>query len=305
MTIFFVFLDGVGLGEDQPEKNPFSAIQLPFLSSVLDGRPLLQAEAPVHTTKASLLSLDASMGVDGFPQSATGQAVLLTGINIPLAIGYHYGPKPDDNTARFLSAGGLFGELIKYGKKVTFLNAYPQRYFDTIKSGKHLYSSFPLAATNSGMVLLNSQDLMAGNAVSADITGLGWKEFLNVENMEVKTPFKVGTELAKRSAKYDLVFFEYWLTDYAGHRQDMMEARKILLQIDEFLQGISQSMRSDDLILVTSDHGNMEDLATRRHTMNHVPLILIGNESVRGSFATARSICDVAPSVKKFLGLID
>ena len=45
--------------------------------------------------QVSLLALDAGLGVEGLPQSATGQAVLLTGVNIPAELGYHYGPKPN------------------------------------------------------------------------------------------------------------------------------------------------------------------------------------------------------------------
>jgi len=41
------------------------------------------------------------------------------------------------------------------------------------------------------------------------------------------------------------------------------------------------------LILLTSDHGNLEDLSTRRHTSNPVPALLIGNEELRGQFVDA------------------
>lgn len=303
MTIFYLFLDGVGLGLNEPAINPFAAQTLPTLQGILGGVGMFQMENSIETERASLFPLDASLGVDGFPQSATGQAVLLTGINIPQAIGYHYGPKPDAKTASFLINGGLFGDLIASGKKVSFINAYPQQYFDTIESGKHLYSSFPLAATNSGISLLTTQHLVDGSAMSADITGMGWKEFFKIEDLPIKTPFGAGAEMAQRWREEELVFFEYWLTDYAGHRQDMGEAKKILLEIDQMIDGIAQTMGESDLILVTSDHGNIEDLATRRHTMNKVPLLLIGNRKSRKSFHGAKSIMDVAPGIKKMLGV--
>jgi 2,3-bisphosphoglycerate-independent phosphoglycerate mutase len=92
---FFFFLDGVGLGADDPATNPLSATEMPNLQALLSGQKLVAASAPNESSQATLLALDACLGVPGLPQSATGQASLLTGINVPAKIGYHYGPKPN------------------------------------------------------------------------------------------------------------------------------------------------------------------------------------------------------------------
>ena len=110
-----MFLDGIGLGADDPANNPFARATLPTLTSLLGGRRMLAQSAPIFGPQASLLSLDACLGVAGLPQSATGQAVLLTGENIPAALGYHYGPKPNPDVAHFLRGGGLFGALTRAG----------------------------------------------------------------------------------------------------------------------------------------------------------------------------------------------
>lgn len=102
MHILFIFLDGVGLGVDDPEINPFAGIEMPVLQELLGGRKLLAASAPFEGDRATLIALDASLGVKGLPQSATGQAVLLTGINVPAEIGEHYGPKPNPAVAKHL-----------------------------------------------------------------------------------------------------------------------------------------------------------------------------------------------------------
>src|SRR5208283_4184720 len=102
MRVLFIFLDGVGLGIDDPNINPFARVEMPFLQSLLGGQKLLAGAAPYMGERATLLALDAGLGVNGLPQSATGQAVLLTGINIPQEIGEHYGPKPNPAVAKFL-----------------------------------------------------------------------------------------------------------------------------------------------------------------------------------------------------------
>src|SRR5512140_1570606 len=116
MRVLFIFLDGVGLGRDDRATNPFAGTPMPTLESLLGGRRLLAEAAPFVGERASLLALDASLGVSGFPQSATGQAVLLTGENIPAQIGEHYGPKPNPPVAQLIQKGTLFSRLIKAGK---------------------------------------------------------------------------------------------------------------------------------------------------------------------------------------------
>ena len=56
---------------------------------------------------------------------------------------------------------------------------------------------------------------------------------------------------------------------------------------DGVLGGLLENWNDDEgLILITSDHGNMEDLSTRRHTNAKVPALLFGSMSARASFST-------------------
>ncbi len=151
MKTLFLFLDGIGLGADNSETNPFVRANMPHLESLLGGKKLTGSAAPFENEHLSLMAADPNLGVKGLPQSATGQAVLLTGINIPAELGYHYGPKPNPEVAQYLNDGTLFSKTVNAGKKTALLNAYPPRYFDGIDSGKRLYSSIPLALTNAGI----------------------------------------------------------------------------------------------------------------------------------------------------------
>ncbi|MFC1879638.1 hypothetical protein ACFLZW_06955 [Chloroflexota bacterium] len=156
MRVLFIFLDGVGLGADDPEINPFAKTEMPVLQGLLDGRRLLASSAPFENERAGLLALDACLGVAGLPQSATGQGVLLTGVNIPAALGYHYGPKPNPEIAAFIKNDNLFNRLQSGGKTCAFLNAYPPGYFDGINSGRRLYAAIPLAVTGAGLAAVGT-----------------------------------------------------------------------------------------------------------------------------------------------------
>jgi 2,3-bisphosphoglycerate-independent phosphoglycerate mutase len=300
MRVLFIFLDGIGLGKNDPDVNPLARAKMPNLNALLEGRSLLDGSAPFIGEQATLLAIDPAVGVDGLPQSATGQAMLLTGVNISAEIGYHYGPKPNPEVAAYLNNGTLFSRLVKMGKKAVLLNAYPPRYFDGIDSGKRIYSSIPLAVTNAGIELFKQEDLFAGRALSADFTGEGWRTMLGIAETPVLTPYQAGRKLASLAKGFDFSLFEYWASDYAGHKQQMDTAVGLMEYFDGVLGGLVEEMGDDLLVLVTSDHGNMEDLSTRKHTDAHVPALVIGEMAAREEFARGMTdLTHIAPAIWK------
>ena len=305
MKTLFLFLDGIGLGDNEPEKNPFARANMPYLQSLLGGGTLIRESAPFEGDIATLLSVDPNLGVEGLPQSATGQAVLLTGINIPAELGYHYGPKPNPEVAQYLDGKTIFSKTVKAGKKTALLSAYPPRYFAGINSGKHLYSAIPLALTNAGLPLFTKDDYFAGNALSADFTGKGWRDFLHLHDAPIYEPQEAGKKLAELASQHDFSLFEYWASDYAGHKQDMDSAVGQLERFDSVLKGLLETgFAEDGIILLTSDHGNMEDLSTRRHTAANVPLLLFGDKIRRREFQKdIHDLTGIAPAISRILDL--
>jgi hypothetical protein len=292
-------MDGIGLGEKNSETNPFARAKMPNLNKLLDGRSLLKEAAPFHGNHASLVAVDPAVGVSGLPQSATGQAILLTGINIPAELGYHYGPKPNPEVAAYLKEATLFSRFVKEGKKAALLNAYPPRYFDGIDSGKRLYSSIPQAVVNAGLPLFKHEDLFSGRALSADFTGEGWRRMLGFAEAPMMDAHQAGKKLGMLAKEYDFALFEYWASDYAGHKQEMDNAIHLMETFDKVIDGLVEDW-NDGLILVTSDHGNMEDLSTRRHTDAYVPALVIGNKSARDEFTRdMKDLTDIAPAIWK------
>jgi hypothetical protein len=303
MRVFFFFLDGVGLGEADPQRNPFARARLPNLQELLEGQRMTRQAAPLEGRRASLLALDACLGVAGLPQSATGQAVLLTGQNVPALLGYHYGPKPNPPVAEFLSNGNLFSRLSRAGRRTAYLNAFPPGYFDGIHSGRRLYAAIAQAAVFAGLQLGTLDDLRAGQALSADFTAQGWRERLGLADAPVISPVQAGERLARLAAEQDFSLFEYWLSDYAGHSQDMDASCGLLEVFDQVLAGLLAGWDDESgLILITSDHGNLEDLSTRRHTKNPVPALVIGSRALRRRFCEKlQDLTSVAPAIVELL----
>ena len=296
MRLLFIFLDGIGLGAPDPTTNPFVTAEIPALMKLLGGQRPLAGLPRLETERALFVPTDAELGVAGLPQSATGQATILTGRNVPREIGRHWGPKPNAEVAAILRQGTMFSRLSARGLRAGLLNAYPQRYFDAIASGHRGYSAIPLAVTEAGLPLLTSADLVAGRALAADFTGEGWPE----SAAPVYSMAAAGRQLALLAGQYDFAFFEHWVTDYVGHRGGLAEGHNVLERFDGVLGGLLQAW--DDtagLIVITSDHGNLEDLSQRHHTANRVPTIVIG--AARRQFAEISDLAGLAPAIEKYL----
>ena len=108
---------------------------------------------------------------------------------------------------------------------------------------------------------------------------------------------QAGQKLASLAAEYDFSLFEYWASDYAGHKQQMEQAIHLMETFDQVLGGLVEDWK-DGLILVTSDHGNMEDLSTRKHTPAHVPALVIGDKTARDQFTqNLNDLTDIAPAI--------
>jgi hypothetical protein len=297
--VMFLFMDGVGLGSDDPNQNPLAAASMPALASLLGGRRLVRSAAPYVGTQATLLAVDACLGVDGLPQSATGQAAILTGRNVPAQVGEHYGPKPNPAVAAIVRQTNLFLDVTRRGGTAALLNAYPPRYFEGIESGRRLYSCIPLAVTAAGLKLRTFEDLQRGQALSADFTGEGWSLQPGFPQAPVYSPAEAGMRLANLAGQIDLAWFDYWPSDYAGHRGDAQASVQLLGSIDGVLGGLAEAYRGrPDLVVLTSDHGNLEDLERRGHTRNPVPALVIGPPDVRERFC--RGLTDLtgfAPAI--------
>src|SRR5688572_13262851 len=128
--VLLVFLDGVGLGDDDASYNAFVFADLPVLHALFDGRPVVRGSAPYHGTRASLIAIDATFGVAGTPQSGTGQAALLTGVNAAQRYGRHFGPWVPSQLRPLVRDENVLVRALAAGARVAFANAYPEEVLD-------------------------------------------------------------------------------------------------------------------------------------------------------------------------------
>lgn len=301
MRILTLFLDGVGLGADDPATNPFAAANTPTLISLTGGKRWLAGAEKQASDRAVFVPTDARMGVAGYPQSGTGQASLLTGLNVPSLIGRHYGPKPDKQTREIISKHSYFRRLTARGKTARLLTAYPPRLLADFERGKTLRSSIQQAAFESGQRHFTLEDVIQRQALTAEWTTEGWRNHLRFRDLPSISPLEAGRLLARLARQYDFAFHSHWLTDRIGHRGALSDGVAVLERFDAVLAGVLDEWDDDaGLIVVTSDHGNMEDLSTRRHTLNPAPTLIIGRRAAE--FADGYTcLADFVPACDRML----
>jgi hypothetical protein len=309
--ILFVFIDGVGLGALDPATNPLAAARLPVFESLLGGgRPVADA-APYHGERASLVALDATLGVPGIPQSGTGHAALLTGEDAVRMFGRHHGPWVPTALRRLVMERSVLARAKGAGLAVAFANAYPEELAERVRGedaatlpGRTLgplRSGPPLAAIGAGVLTRHTPELERGDAVASEITNDGWIRHLRRASLPEVSAEAAGANLARIAAAHDLTLFAHYSTDHAGHRGTLEDAVSAIERVDRFLGGILTALPSDVLLLVASDHGNLEDHA-REHTANPA-LGLVAGPDHQAVSDTLRDLRDVAPAVLRTLGV--
>lgn len=286
--LIFIFLDGFGMGE-RASNNPFIYAEMPFLNKLLEG-PIIN-DNQVLKPGVLLKGIDANLGVEGLPQSATGQTALFTGDNASKVLGYHLPAFPNEKLREIINKSNIMKNAVEAGKKAVFANSYSQGYFDMVSRGKRAHSVTTLCTLSAGIRFRNIEDLNDGRAVYWDITNQYLKEKQNAP-VDIINPVYAGKNLAKISQDYNLVIYESFLTDLVGHKNDFSRAVEILEILDMFISGVLTYIGNDVTVVITSDHGNIEEIGDTGHTRNPVPLFVYGNNADK--FDSAESITDIS-----------
>ncbi len=273
-----VFLDGVGIGKRDYQFNPFFKYGFKTYEQIFGEIPSLDKMRLVNGQKF-LFPTDANLGVEGLPQSGTGQASLFCGFNAPKFVGKHYGPFPYTTTIPKLQKDSL---LVYYKEKFNssyFANAYPKVFFDYVNSGRSRLSVTSLTCRLSGIRLNRVTDVRKGKALTAEITNERWNQRLGYK-LKIIKPKSAARRLLGISNNYKFTLYEYYLTDHLGHLRLANEFEKLFSELDEFLFTLLNEVDSNRMtLIICSDHGNIEDISVKTHTRNPSLTITAGKSA--------------------------
>src|SRR5438067_9940914 len=251
--ILLFFVDGLGIGT-RGSHNPFDGLS--------DAEPLaiFQNQEPQIPFNGVLAETDARLGIEGRPQSASGQTTILTGVNAPALIGHHKQGFPNQTLLDIIREHSIFLQLKRAGvNPITFANTYTKRFFE---SWPRWISATTAAVEAAGLRFNQVEDLRAGAAVFHDFTN----ELLNErliergEKVDLRSPEEAGAVLANIAGANRFTLYEYFITDKIGHAQDRAKARRVLPLLARFIRALLGELDLErSTVILTSDHGNIED----------------------------------------------
>jgi hypothetical protein len=286
LRVALLFIDGVGIGKKDAEKNPLARTAY-LVSHFDDGTG---TELP-HGGR--IKAIDPTFGVEGRPQSASNQTSILTGQRAPRLRGEHLMGYPDEGLRALIAEHSIVKALLARGRTATFANAYPAGFLDAVhlermpsqnsdlppgplpSSRRIQASAGPLAFAAAGVPIRTFDDARRGKGLTHDIDGrLAAQRFKDLPQRTSAEAAKVFWDLSR-----DFTHFEHYLADEAGHHKDLALAEQALSTFDGFARAVIEQRPKDALVLVVSDHGNVEDLSIRSHTRNRVPLLAFGERA--------------------------
>jgi 2,3-bisphosphoglycerate-independent phosphoglycerate mutase len=248
--VVFLFVDGLGLSLDP--RSPLQRLELPTLRS-MGGFGLKPSRGPSWSYRV----LDATLGLEGLPQSGTGQTSLLIGENAAQLLGQHQGPFPATLLRQRLEHDSLPVWARQRGLRVLHANGYRAEYLQqALASRRNAFSSFAFAARAAQIPLLLLDHPLA-------VAPAFWEQ-----------PLLAGQQLAQRAQHHDLVILEHWALDWSAHRQPEALNQQ-LIELDQFVNGMV-TYHPGLTVVITSDHGNAEESWHTQHTRNPVPAWVTG-----------------------------
>ena len=291
MPVLLIFVDGLGVGTRGPH-NP-----LHLLGEAAAPLAVFEDEEPRLPFGGLLARTDPRLGVEGRPQSASGQTTILTGVNVPARLGHHKQGFPNEQMREVLREHSLFLKLKRLGPGPDiFVNAYHPQFF---AKRPRWVAATTVAVEAAGLPFRTFEDLKGGRAVFHEFTNRAPAEL--GAGVPRRTPEEAAAVLATLAASHRFTLYEHFVADRAGHERDERAALDILAELARFVRAaLSLVDLGRTTVLLTSDHGNVEDLSTRNHTLNPVPTLAWGR--ARETVARrVRTLADITPTILEIL----
>lgn len=88
-----------------------------------------------------------------------------------------------------------------------------------------------------------------------------------------------------------------------GHRNDVDGYANALSEFDAFLPEFIKGMKSDDVLMITADHGCDPGDVSTDHTREYIPLLVYGEKIKPINLGVRKTYADIAATVAELLGV--
>ena len=169
-------------------------------------------------------------------------------------------------------------------------------------ANRHDYSLEPPKATLLDAIKGAGQDVVAVGKIQDIFAGIGTTEHVytksNADGMNQALRYADGD--FEGLCFVNLVDFDMRF----GHRRDRDGYAKALSEFDAWLPELLAKLGTEDLVMITADHGcDPGYAATTDHTREYVPLLILGPKVRPVNLGTRLSFADVAATAAELLGV--
>ena len=172
----------------------------------------------------------------------------------------------------------------------------------TRTSNRHDFSMEPHSVTMLDQMKAAGKDVIAVGKIKDIFAGKGITEAVYTSG---------NAEGIERTLEYLDKSFEGLcfvnLVDYDmlyGHRRDVDGYAKALSYFDERLPEILGKMKSEDVLMITADHGcDPAYTATTDHTREYVPFLMYGDSATPQNLGTRKTFADIGATVLQYFGI--
>ena len=282
-----------------PTRHPFPVYPGGFPREVVD--PIEQAIG------IRFLGNKAASGTDileelGAAHAATGRPILYTSADSVFQVAAHEDVVPPERlweicriARRLLEGPHAVGRVIARpftGTPGSFVRTGRRRDFALPPPAETLLDRAS-AARRSTFGIGKIADLFAGRGLSGSAYSSSDEDGIarTIERLRDAEDDLVFTNLVDFDSKY-------------GHRNDAAGFAENLARLDRAVPALMASLRADDLLVVTADHGCDPCHSGTDHTREFVPLLVAGKRVRAGAeLGTRPSFCDLAATLEEWLGL--
>ena len=134
-------------------------------------------------------------------------------------------------------------------------------------------------------------DIYAHRGITKPIRAAGLKDLWDATLAEMKTAPN-GSLVFVNFEDFDMLY---------GHRRDVQGYAKALEYFDSRLPEVKNFIKSEDVIIITADHGNDPTYEGTDHTREQVPVLVFGPDIKSENLGQRNTYADIGQSIAAYL----
>lgn len=233
----------------------------------------------------------------GEEQLKTGKLIIYTSADSVLQIAAHNSVVPTETLYEYCKAiRKIMNGKNSVGRIIARpFDGKPGSFFRT--SGRHDFSLVPPQDTMLDRLKSNNFDVIGVGKIYDIFAGKGLTEkyLTGTNDIGMKTIEQVAQKDFKGLCFINLVDFDMLY----GHRNDVDGYAKALTEFDKWLSIFITTLKNDDLLIITADHGCDPATVSTDHSRERIPLIIYGKEITPKNLGTMNGYSCIGKTILK------